>query len=446
MKKRTIKLIRKRNQQKKIRKPKPVIYLRLAGLFMALTIFLSGPAAGIDIKGHDVKGKVYVSDYYSQDSSNYDFHVLTGRLNLYKREEQKPGIYFEFDGRIRKKIEQGDLRSDVAKYKFDEVWLAYKFPGEKLKAIAGRQYIEEMYNTRIDGLNTQYQFDSGFGVGVFGGLAPDKIDESFGTEYKSIGIYSFYYKDWIRLMTGFEHLRYNGKTDREYASLKVFSKLNEKTRLNAISSVSINQITNNVEVENVNLNLLHSYSKKLRMNVFYNYYRTIKYYESAKYYNAFGDLDNSFLLDTNSQTRTGLRVDYKIKKDLKIYASAAYEKRENTSEDSLRLTGGFRQYDVLGFDISGRYTHISGLGSVSDEYNMEIYRNILNTFDLSVYASHEEEKLDELNAFTTAADTYGASLFWPINKYYYLNAFVERFEDEDYSLTSFFAQLGYKLY
>jgi hypothetical protein len=414
-------------------------------LFVAVMLN-TGLSLAVDIKGHDVKGKVYVSDYYSQDNSDYDFHVITGRLNFYKREEQKPGIYFEFDGRVRKKIENGDLRSDIAEYKFDEAWLAYKFPGEKLRAIAGRQYIDEMYNTRIDGLNTQYQFDNGFGVGIFGGLAPDKIDESLDIDYRSFGVYAFYYKDWIRLMTGYEHMRYHGKTDREYASLKIFSKLSDKTRLNAVSSVSINQLTNDFEVENVNVNLLHSFSKKLRMNAFYNYYNTIKYYESAKFYDAFGDLDNTFLLDTNSQTRTGLRVDYKVLRGLKIYAAVAYEKRDNVEEDSLRLTGGFRKYDLYGFDISGRYTHINGFGSVSDEFNIEVYRNILDKFDVTIYASHEEEKLDALNAYTLGADTYGASLFWPISKSFYLNTFVERFEDEDYKLTSFFAQLGYKFY
>jgi hypothetical protein len=391
-----------------------------------------------------IKGRVYVSDYYSVDGGDYNFHILTARLNVYKLEEKKPGIFFEFDGRARKKIFNGDLRANVPEYKISEVWLGYVFPGQKWKAIAGRQYINQLYNTYLDGLNVNYSFKEGLGVGVFGGLAPDKYDDSFSTKFRSAGIYGFLDRTDHKISLGYENLTYDGETDREYFSIRVYSKLDKKFRLNALSSVTKNQITNKPEMENANVNLLYSHSRKLRFNVFFNYYRTIKYFESSKYYFEFSDLSDSYFLDNNSQTRTGARVDYKILKGLKIYASTSYQKRTLDNEDAIRFTGGIRKYDIYGFDLSARYTYLDGYSSKSSEYNIELHRNIMKKFDVSAYVSREEEKLNLENAFTSGAFTYGGSLYWPITKKIFLSMFVERIDEEDYENTSFFSQLGYK--
>jgi hypothetical protein len=131
-------------------------------------------------------------------------------------------------------------------------------------------------------------------------------------------------------------------------------------------------------------------------------------------------------------------------KGLKIYSSAAYERRKIDGEDKLRLTGGFRTYDLYGFDISGRYTYIDDFAASSDEFNAEISRNFFRKVDLSVYASREEKKLDTENAFTKQKLTYGSSIYWLISKHYFMTAFLERYKDEDYINTSVFTQLGYK--
>jgi len=179
--------------------------------------------------------------------------------------------------------------------------------------------------------------------------------------------------------------------------------------------------------------------------VFANYYRSIKYYESAKFYYQFSDTDENFLLDNNSQTRAGLRVDYKIAKGLKVYGSTAYQYRKLDDDDSTRITAGIRKYDYYGFDLSGRYTFIDNYSSRDHEYNIEIYRNIMKIFDISAYASYEETKLDLENSFTNGSRTYGTSLYWPITRKFYLSMFLEFLDEEDYSSTSLFTQLGYKI-
>jgi len=392
----------------------------------------------------NIRGKFYISDYYSTDSGDYNFHVLTTRLNIYKREREIPGYYFEFDGKARKKILNGDLRGNVPDYSVDEAWLGYKFHDRQLRAIAGRQYIQELYNTDIDGLNVKYSFKNGLGIGVFGGLAPDKFDDSFNTDYRSVGLYGFLNKKDHKINIGYEYLTYKGEPDREYFSLRANSRFNKKIRLNAITAISKNQITSNFEMENANANLTYSYTKKLRFNVFASYYRSIKYYESSKYYFEFSDTDDNFLLDNNSQTRAGIRADYKIAKGLKVYGSTAYQHRKLDDEDSTRFTGGIRKYDLYGFDLSGRYTYIDNYSSRDNEYNVEIYRNIMHKFDVSAYASYEERKLDLENAFTSGSRTYGASFYWPITKKYYMSMFLEFLDKENYSSSSVFAQLGYK--
>jgi len=251
---------------------------------------------------------------------------------------------------------------------------------------------------------------------------------------------------------GYENLTYNGDTDREYFSLRIYSKFHEKMRLNAVSSASINQLTEDFEVENANINFLYAHSKKLRFNIFYNYFRTIKYYESTREYLELSDVSKSFFLDDNSRTRTGVRVDYKLMNRLKIYSSAEYERRKEDGEDKLRLTGGFRKYDLYGFDISGRYTYIDDFAASSDEFNAEIMRNFFNKVDLSLYASREEKKLDVENAYTTSALTYGSSIYWLISKRYFMIFFIESYErdsdrDEEGDkqvTTSVFTQMGYK--
>ncbi len=391
-----------------------------------------------------IKGRIYVSDYYSVDSSDFSFHILTGRLNLYKLEEKNPGFFFEFDGKARKKIENGDSRTNVPEYMVRELWVGYKFPGQKWKAILGRQYISQLYNTYLDGLNVNYTFANNFGVGIFGGLAPDKYDDTFNTEFQSIGTYAFLDRPDHKISFGYEQLKYKGETDREYFSGRAYSKLSKKLRLNALSSVSKNQISNDYEVENANINLLYTHSRKLRFNIFYNYYRAIKFYESTKYYFEFLDIDNSYFLDDNSQTRTGLRIDYKLLKGLKLYVATSYQKRESDDAAVTRFTGGIRKYNLLGFDVAVRYTYINNYSSRSSEYNIELYRNILKKFDISLYASREEEKLDSENAFTYGDVTYGGTLYWPINKKIFLSMFIERIDEETYGNTSIYTQLGYK--
>lgn len=392
-----------------------------------------------------IRGRTYVSDYFATDSGDYNFHVITGRIHMYKREEETPGLYFEFDGKVRKKIIDGDLRAKVSRFDINEAWMGYKFPGRKFRVIAGRQYIQELYNTDIDGLNVKYSFKKGIGIGVFGGLAPDKFDDSLNDDYQSAGLYGFLNRQHHKISLGYEHLSYKGSTDREYFSLRAYSRLTKKIRINGLASVRKNQLTDNFEMENANANLTYSHSSKLRFSIFGNYYRTIKYYESSKFYFEFSDTDENFLLDTNSQTRAGGRIDYKLAKGLKVYGSATYQHRKRDDEDSTRFTGGIRKYDLYGFDLSGRYTYIDNYSSRDHEYNVEVYRHILNKVDISVYASYEETKLDLENAYTSGSRTYGASLYWPVTKQIYMTMFLEYLDEEDYTSTSLFTQLGYKL-
>lgn len=392
----------------------------------------------------NIRGRFYVSDYYSADSGNFDFHVLTSRLKLYKPEDKKPGYYFKLDGRARIKISDRDVHKDLPEYKLYEFWMGYLFNDGKLNIIGGRQFINELYNTSIDGLNVKYTFWEGLGLGLFGGLAPDKYDYSFTSNFRSFGAYGYVNRDNYNMSVGYENLNFKGETDREYISLKSYVEFNKQVRVNLISSASINQITKDVDIENINANLTYNYSRDLRFNVFYNYYRAIRYFESSKQFFDRIDLAENYFLDTNSQTRTGMRVDYKIMKGLKIYASAAYQKRKIDNKDATRFMGGINKYDLFGFDLSGRYTYIDNYTSKSSEFNVEASRNLFDSLELSLYASREEEKLDIENGFTTGVLTYGGSLYWMINKHYFASMFIERYDEDDYYNTSVFTQLGYR--
>lgn len=396
------------------------------------------------IYAEDIKGRFYVSDYFSHDSNHSDLHILSSRLKLYRREDEKSRFYFNLDGRIREKIVNGDIHKDIPEYRFDEIWLGYKFPEQKLNLIIGRQYVNEMYNTHIDGLNARYLLGKGLGVGIFGGLAPDKYDSSFNSKYKSAGIYGFLDQDKYQLNIGYENLSYKGKTDREYFSVRLNSDVSNKVRLNALSSVSVNQATNKLEVENANVNISYAYSKALHFQLFHDYYRAIKYFESSKKFLDSFNIRDVYFLDTNSQTRTGVRVDYKLSKDLSAYASAAYQNRKIDNKEAVRLTGGVRKYNLSGFDVSGRYTYIDNFTSRSSEFSVEVSRTFFDKLDASVYASHEQEKLDIENGFTSGPLTYGTSLYWTINKHYSASLFVERSEENDYHNTALFTQIGYR--
>jgi hypothetical protein len=156
------------------------------------------------------------------------------------------------------------------------------------------------------------------------------------------------------------------------------------------------------------------------------------------------DLDDSYYLDANPQTRTGIRVDYRISKGLKVYASAAYQKRRIDDKEATRLTGGVRKSDLFGFDIAGRYTYIDNFTSKDNEFNIDLSRTFLDKFDVSLYASHEEEELEIEGGFTSGLLTYGASFYWQINRNYHFLVFVERYDEDDYYNTSMFTQVGYR--
>ena len=395
-------------------------------------------------KQSDIKGRFYISDYYSNDSNNFDFHVLTTRMKVYMRESNDSRYYFKLDARARKKVSDNDVHNDIPEYKFFEAWMGYKFPIQKVDLIAGRQYVQEMYNTSVDGINAKYRIRDYIGIGIFAGLAPDKYDYSFNSQFKTAGIYSSLDKDRYKLRFGYEKLYYDSKTDREYISFKLFSDLNKKTWFNLLSSASINQLTDNIDIDNLSTNLLYKYSRDLRFNLFYNYFSAIRYYESSKKFFIQNDGSDTYYLDTNSQSRIGFRVNYRIREKLTIYSSLAYQKRDIDDETAFRLTAGFRGNDFYGFDLSGRYTRINNFTSKSNEFNVEVSRLLLDRIDLSVYASHEKEELDIENGFTSGLLTYGASVYWSISKHYYASIFIERYDEDDYDNTSIFAQAGYR--
>ncbi len=391
-----------------------------------------------------LKGRFYISDYYSQDSGSYDFHSLISRLSLFLPDKKESAVSFKLDARVKAEIKDNEISDKSPDHDISELWLSYRFPGKKYQIIAGRQYIYEMFNTSVDGLNMKYAFGNGWGAGVFGGLAPDKYDNSFTRDFASLGAYGFYESARYRLQMGYERLLYKGSTDREYVSFKLFSHPAEKVRFNLISAASLNQETNRPEMENLSMNLIYAYSRQLRLNFYYNYFRAIKYFESSKKFIESADLRKDYFLDTNSQTRIGLRTDYKIQKDFIVYASAAYQMRKIDHEDALRLGAGFRKYDLYGFDLTGRYTHINNFTSTSDEFYFDISRNFFNKVDLTLYASHEQEELDIENGYTTGLRTYGLSLYWQITAYYYLSMYLEHYDEEDYYNSSVYAQLGYR--
>jgi hypothetical protein len=391
-----------------------------------------------------IKGRFYISDYYSNDSNNFDFHVLSARLKVYMRESDESRYYFKLDARARKKVSDNDVHNDIPEYKFYELWLGYKFLEQNIDLIAGRQHVQEMYNTNVDGINAKYRIRDYLGIGIFGGLAPDKYDYSFNSKFKTAGIYSFLDRDRYKLRFGYEKLYYDGKTDREYLSFKLFSDFNKKTWFNLLSSASINQVTDKIDIDNLSTNLLYKYSKDLRMSLFFNYYRAIRYFESSKKFITQNDGDDSYYLDTNSQSRIGFRVNYRLRKKLTIYASMAYQQREIDNESATRFTGGIRKYDLYGFNLSGRYTHINNFTSKSNEFNVEVSRLLLEKMDVSVYASHEQEELEIENGFTAGLLTYGASVYWAINRHYFLSMFLERYDEDDYDNTSLFTQAGYR--
>ncbi|UCH82372.1 MAG: SPOR domain-containing protein [Nitrospiraceae bacterium] len=395
-------------------------------------------------KYEDIHGRVYISDYYSNDSNNFDFHVLSSRLKVYQRENDNSRYYFKFDGRARMKVSDNDVHNDIPEFKLYEIWIGYKFPVQRLDVITGRQHILEMYNTSVDGINTKFRFRDDIGIGIFAGLAPDKYDYSFNSKFKTAGVYSFLDRDRYKLKLGYEKLFYDGKTDREYLSFKLYSDFNKKMWFNLLSSASINQIINSIDVDNMSTNLLYKFSRDLRVNFFFNYYRAIRYFESSKKFISHNGIPDDYYLDTNPQSRLGVRINYRLLKKLTVYTSAAYQHRDIDDESATRFTGGFRAYDLRRFNLSGRYTRINNFTSKSNEFNLEVSRFFLDKFDVSVYASHEQEELDIENGFTAGLLTYGASLYWTINKHYFISMFLERYDEDDYDNTSMFTQGGYR--
>lgn len=392
----------------------------------------------------DIKGRLSLSDYYSFDNESSDLHVLSSRIRIYKDEGKEPGWYFNFNGRVRGKIFDGDLHEDSPEFKLMELWAGYKSPDGKIKAVLGRQYIAEMYSSYIDGLNVKYFINKDIGIGIFGGLAPDRYDSSFNSKFTSIGVYSEIDKEKYDLKIGYENMRYKGETDREYASMQLDSNPVEKLQLNAVAVGSRNELTKTINLENLNLNALYAYSKDLRFTLFHSYYRAVKLYASAKDYFKIDYYDDYFY-NFNSLARTGFKVDYSILKGLKIFGSVAYQKRGEDDAEAIRYTAGMKKSDLHGFDISGHYTHVDNFDSISNEFRAEVSRRILEDVDASVYISRELEELGSGGgSFTNDTLTYGSSLAWRINKSYDLFVSAERYQEADYYNTSIFTKIGYK--
>jgi hypothetical protein len=410
-------------------------------LFQIILLLLFVIHGSLD--ANTIKGRISVSDYYSIDNESQDLHILSTKVRVYKLEEDEPGWYFNFNGKIKKKALNGNFSEESLEYVLREAWLGYKFSNKKVRATIGRQYIEEMYSSYVDGLSLKYSFTDELTAGIFGGLAPDKYDSSFNSKFKTIGIYAELDRARYNVKAGYENLKYKGETDREYLSVKLYAGLRDDLKLNSTTVASKDQITDEIKFENVNLNLIYSYSKELRFTAFYNYYRAVKLYASAKdYFNI--DIYDDYFYEFNSLERVGLKVNYRVFKNLKLLGSVVYQKRGSDDGKAVRYTAGIRRRDLYGFDLSGRYTHVDNYDSIEDEFRVEASRRLMDKFDVSVYVTQEFEALDQEGSFSNDSLTYGSSLYWRINKSYDFFIFVERYEEDDYYNTSIFSKVGFR--
>ncbi len=198
-----------------------------AALGAALAVAAASPARGREI---DLGGRVTLRGLYSADDAG---NPAVGIL------------FLDTDARAER-LTEGDLRlvldagfvldaTDARERRFgeteslDQVRQLYVEQPKLIGALdvaVGRRLIHEAGNAWVDGVDAELWFDEGrSSVGLYGGLAPDRIDYALETDQQAVGLYGTFHRDGLDASLAYNAQIRAGALDRHYAFNRVPARL-----------------------------------------------------------------------------------------------------------------------------------------------------------------------------------------------------------------------------
>jgi hypothetical protein len=308
----------------------------------------------------------------------------------------------------------------------------------------GRMSVIDLPATRVDGVNMDFHLGQTFGLGLFGGQAPDPLTDQINGSYTTYGGYLFNRSQTGRLSLGYVTTA-KGSADSTYVSGMYYS--SSSSAFNWLADLRFDQDIKKSQWRLTEGMLSATYrpNRQVRINAAYNEYRAIRLFQSMQY-------------DANYDLQRTLRLSadvYILTKSM-LYLRLDGRSRDIDSGSASLVTGGFRRdnmFDFLFFDAS--YSSINYFKVSSTRANLRLGGDFKHDFQAEVeVTSINGAKDGQVNGMSQLV--YGATVDWRIEGFF-VSAMIqisnEKFLDvnavylnkaaDHFASTSYYLSAGY---
>ncbi|MBI5181735.1 MAG: hypothetical protein HZA06_02355 [Nitrospirae bacterium] len=404
--------------------------------------------------------------YKDGDTKDYKYSVLTTRLNLNMQNLLDTNLSIFFDGNEREDLRYSKTKetsSDAKQHQYSitTLYMLYQNLFGKLDTYIGRHSVSEGAVT-IDGGQMRWNFTPRFRMGVFGGFRSNtngyKVDEVVkDSEYEIYGLYSGYQGDILNTTLSYVHILHKDRFDRGYANLQAYLTPTPYLRFNMYLTEDINFEDKNIETfDTTNLYISGTYNpiSDITLSLIYSMYEP---------YRNLTDDQTSY--KEYHENRYETRGSYRFLKFYNIDASAGYQRRQESGQNSMVYSVGFGNTNLFNTEIQWNFRFTKNIYerqpesdtaihyyTHSEVYYFSIGRSLFNRLYLDGRYTYQytKEHHEESNGGyrRTAMTVLGGTL--TINLPYNLYSLITyehtktRSETQDAStdMDSFYTQLG----
>ncbi|VAX20047.1 hypothetical protein MNBD_NITROSPINAE02-1392 [hydrothermal vent metagenome] len=301
-------------------------------LAMALTMALASAYRAYAEMHGAITGSYYNHD---DDIDSYNFTFTRLRLKLDVNDFMGENVSLRLRGSTRS-VGGNDYNSTIPNNRIDTVKLTINKIFSIIDVQIGRQTMRDIPGARVDGAQLRVNLGKNFGVGTFGGAAPDPYDDSFNRAYSTTGVYGFYRSLLNGLSFGYVTSRFNNAEDLSYFGGSGYATASPELRFYGALRMDHNVDEDSYDLTNLFLSANFRPNRKAKFNFSYNEYRAVKRYQSMEY-------DLNFEL----QKTMRLSADFRVTNSARIYGRVDSRTRESDGASAMLLLLGIKQTELF---------------------------------------------------------------------------------------------------
>ena len=317
-------------------------------------------------------GRASVRGLYSFDDGpgNPTTGIGFVETDIRGRDLTESGLQLQLDATFLLDATQSDERRFGNTETLDQVRQFYATQPNLLglDVSAGRRIVFDAGNAWVDGADVKWRANETFGLGIYGGLSPDRFDHAFGTRYQGGGIYATVQTDELNGSLAYNALLRETALDRQY----VFNRLHYRVLAGLfVASYLVFDFVDEPQVTTVLGTVDYTPVRALNLTLNVSRYSLDQYRNESIYHNVI-EPNQALLLGDEVLRAVYNRVRFSASVRFwgryYHYQSVESKRRQNDDGDAWFLTFGLRN------------DHLLGLGTT-----MDLSASLKNNFESDSY-------------------------------------------------------------